>query len=314
VTRQSEPLPGRERWSTLAGQLAWPIVAVFALFLFRKALTSFLDTVARRATKFSIGALGIDLPTMNEAQLGDDLLTFRTADPFMVVGSSAKRTLFEMFQQPGTFEFVSINLGRGDSWVSSRLYIFAVMLQRMKSLRCIVFVGPGPETESQFLGATTPEAVRWSLARLQPWLEVAYVQAYQSALLLVTNAPEPVIKSERGAIDPQTAEEIVKNFLQNVRPLPTPPTINTSEWVRVGSELEHATKLSGQYLEAELGHILWKDTVRSSETKKEAKSLLRCTAPFVAKIKRNGEFVALIDRVVFLDEVVARIGDKLDAS
>jgi hypothetical protein len=90
--------------------------------------------------------------------------------------------------------------------------------------------------------------------------------------------------------------------------------MNTSEWVTVGNDPEHATKLSGKYLEAELGQVLWEDTVRSSETKKEAKALLRCTAPFVAKIKRNGEFVALIDRVVFLDEVVARISDKLDGA
>lgn len=322
ITKQSEPQSGRDKWVTLIGQIAWPIVAVFAAFLFRKPLTNFLDTVAKRATKFSIGALGIELATMNEAQLGDDLLTFRTADPFTVVGSSAKRTLFDMFEKPGTFEFVSINLGRGDDWVSSRLYIFAVMLQRMKSLRCIVFVQPGPETESKFLGATTPEAIRWSLARLQPWLEVAYENAYQQVLFpppIPPNAPAPVIeafvKNERGAVDPQKAKEIVKNFLLTVRAnAPIPGTKASEGWVMVGNDPEHATKLSGQYLEAELGQILWKDTVRSSETKKEAKALLRCTAPFVAKIKRNGEFVALIDRVVFLDEVVARISDKLDGA
>jgi hypothetical protein len=73
ITRQSEPQSSRDKLVTLIGQVAWPIVAVFAAFLFRKPLTSFLDTVAKRATKFSIGALGIELPTMNEAQLGDDL-------------------------------------------------------------------------------------------------------------------------------------------------------------------------------------------------------------------------------------------------
>src|SRR5258708_5189704 len=250
LTTQAEPQPSWGKWVTLGGQLAWPVVALVAFSLFRKSLISFLDTVAKRATKFSLGALGIELPTMNEAQLSDDLLTFRTADPFMVVGSSAKRTLFGMFQQPGTFEFVSINLGRGDDWVSSRLYIFAVMLQRMKSLRCIVFVQPGPETESQFLGATTPEAIRWSLARLQPWLEVAYVNAYQ-LVLAPPNAPEAVIKNERGAVDPQKAEEIVKNFLLSVRTLPPPPGMIASEWVTVGNDPEHATKLSGKNLEAE---------------------------------------------------------------
>src|SRR5258708_6914996 len=309
LTTQAEPQPSWGKWVTLGGQLAWPVVALVAFSLFRKSLISFLDTVAKRATKFSLGALGIELPTMNEAQLSDDLLTFRTADPFMVVGSSAKRTLFDMFQQPGTFEFVSINLGRGDSWVSSRLYIFAEMLQRMKSLRCIVFVAPGPETESLFLGATTPEVLRWSLARLQPWLEVAYAQAYQQAMLPSPAIPQVLVKNERGAVDPQTAEETVKNFLQTVRTQPPLP-LNDSEWVTVGNDPEHATKVTRHYLEAELGQIPWKETIRASETKKEAKALLS-TAPIVAKIKRNREFVALIDRAAFLDDIVVRISDKL---
>jgi len=33
----------------------------------------------------------------------------------------------------------------------------------------------------------------------------------------------------------------------------------------------------------------------------------------VAKIKRNREFTALIGRVAFLDEVMGKIGDKLEA-
>jgi hypothetical protein len=180
----------------------------------------------------------------------------------------------------------------------------------MKSLRCIVFVAAGPETESMFLGATTPEALRWTLARLQPWLEGAYAQAYA---LPPPNVPQILIKNERGALDPQAAEEIVKKFLESVRSNPPAPP-NDSGWVKVGVELEHATKITRQYLETELGQILWKDTIRTSEAKKEAKALLRCTAPFVTKTKRNGEFVALIDRVAFLDEIVARISEKLDVA
>jgi len=32
----------------------------------------------------------------------------------------------------------------------------------------------------------------------------------------------------------------------------------------------------------------------------------------VAKVKKNGEFLSLIDRVAFLDEVMGKISDKLE--
>lgn len=312
LSHQAEPHPSWEKWTTLIEKTAWPVVVILGLFLFRKPLSSFLDVVGRRATEISIGGLGIKLPTMSEAQLGEDVLTFRASDTFMVVSSSAKSSLFNMFEQPGKYEFVAINLGRGEKWLSSRLYIFAKMLQRMKALRCIVFLGVGADTEAQFIGATTPEKVCWGLAKSQPWLEAAYAQAYGQSLV----PGQPSILNENGALDAALAEQLVRSFINNLSNLATPPPVrNEREWVTFAPNQppEHATWLSREYLEQGLGYVLWKDVVTASETKKEAKALLKCSAPYVAKIKKNGEFLSLIDRVAFLDEVMSKIGDKLEA-
>lgn len=310
ISQRLDAPPSWEKWVTLAAKIAWPVVAVLGLFLLRKPIARFLDMVGQRATKISIGSLGIELPTMNQAQLGDDVLTFRAEDPFMVVSSSAKRSLFSMFEQPGKFEFVAINLGRGQSWLSSRLYIFAIMLQRMKSLRCIVFLGAGPDTETQFLGATTPEKVRWGLARLQPWLETGYAQAYQQSVALSPLA----IQNESGAMDPNMAEQIVRAFLNLLINPPVGTVTDNREWVVFPSnqQPEHATWLSKEYLEDGLGHILWKDAIVASNNKDEARALLRCSAPLVARVKRNREFISLIDRVSFLDEAMNRVSEKLE--
>jgi hypothetical protein len=240
----AEPQPSWEKWISLVEKIVWPVVAILGLFLFRKPLSNFLDIVGKRATEISIGGLGIKLPTMNEAQVGEDVLTFRAADTFMLISSSAKSSLFNMFEQPGKYEFVAVNVGRGDRWLSSRLYIFATMLQRMKALRCIVFLGTGPETETQFLGATTPEKVRWGLAMLQPWLEVAYANAYMQSLM----AGPPTIRNENGAIDAALAEQLVRNFLTNLT-VPPPSPVDVSEWVTFAPNQppEHATWLSREY-------------------------------------------------------------------
>ena len=311
LSQKAETPPSWEKWTSLVEKIAWPAVAVFGLILLHRPIARFLDVVGQRATKISIGSLGIDLPTMNQAQLGEDVLTFRTEDALMIVSSSAKRSLFNMFEQPGKFEFVAINLGRGQSWLSSRLFIFAIMLQRMKSLRCIVFLGAGPDTETQFLGATTPEKVRWGLARLQPWLETAYAQAYQQSTTLGKFA----IQNESGGLDPNIAEQIVRAFLSVLINAPVGTVMDNREWVVFASnqQPEHATWLSKDYLEDGLGHILWKDAIVASNNKDEARALLRRSAPLVARVKRNREFISLIDRVSFLDEAMNKISDKFEA-
>jgi len=96
----------------------------------------------------------------------------------------------------------------------------------------------------------------------------------------------------------------------------TPIAVRTEtdpDWVLLGpnQQWEHAIWLSREYLESAFGYVLWKDTIVSSEVTKEARDLLRCSAPFVARTKRNGEFVSLIDRVAFLDEVGTKMADKL---
>jgi hypothetical protein len=309
ISQPAEMHPSWEKWISLVEKVAWPVVVALGVFLFRKPLSNFLDVVGKRATEISIGGLGIKLPTMNEAQLGEDVLTFRAADTFMVISSSAKTSLFTMFEQSGKYEFVAINLGRGDKWLSSRLYIFATILQRMKALRCIVLLSAGADTESQFIGATTPDKVRWGLAMLQPWLEGAYAQAYAKSLATGV----PIVRNETGAMDAEIAEQLVKDFLSNLT-VPTPPPVNDFEWVTftANQSPEHATWLSEEYLEQGLGYALWKDVIVASETKKEAKMLLKCSAPYVAKIKRNGEFLSLIDRIAFVDEMMGKIGDKLE--
>ena len=124
----------------------------------------------------------------------------------------------------------------------------------------------------------------------------------------------PIIKDENGAMDAALAEQLVKSFVSNLTASPPPPVIS-AEWVTFAPNQppEHATWLSREHLERGLGYALWKDVIVTSETKKEAKMLLKCSAPYVAKIKRSGEFLSLIDRAAFLDEVMAKIGDKLEA-
>jgi hypothetical protein len=311
ISQTAVPHPSWEKWISLVEWIAWPMVAIIGLFLLRKPISNFLDVLGKRANEFSIGGLGIKLTTMNEAQLGDDVLTFRAADTFMFKSPTARRSLIRIFTQPGKYEFVAVNLGIGDKWLSSRLYIFAIMMQRMKALRCMVFLCAGDDTENQFIGAITPEKVRWGLAKLQPWLEKAYEKAYAETIESGMAKPFSVLNGN-GAIDAEVAEEILSKFVTNLTIRPTEK--DDREWVSLGPNNlpEHATWLSREYLRQNLDYAFWTDVIVVSETKKEAKALLKCSAPYVAKIKKDGNFLSLIDRVAFLDEVIGKISDKLE--
>jgi hypothetical protein len=103
----------------------------------------------------------------------------------------------------------------------SRLFIFAVMLERMQALRCLVFLETHTRTHvpRSFLGTALPHEVRWSLAQQYPWLEEAYVRAqvgvfdkYES-----NEWPWPTILSKQGKLSPMDASELVDIFLRHVQ-------------------------------------------------------------------------------------------------
>ena len=72
-----------------------------------------------------------------------------------------------------------INIGSGDEkrWLTSRLYILAATLERIRGLRCLVFVS-GSGRNAKFVGLATPRDVRWSLGVWSPWFEKAFATAY----------------------------------------------------------------------------------------------------------------------------------------
>jgi hypothetical protein len=87
-------------------------------------------------------------------------------------------TLLEQFSDEKGFDYAVVDLGRGDEWLSSRLFVFAEMLPRLRGLRCFVFVETAGTTSRRLVGMARPEAVHWALAQQYPWLELALERAY----------------------------------------------------------------------------------------------------------------------------------------
>jgi hypothetical protein len=52
--------------------------------------------------------------------------------------------------------------------------------------------------------------------------------------------------------------------------------------------------------------------VASSDRKTEAKFLLQCTTQYVARVNNNGEFLSLVDRDAFVDELTSKLVSRLE--
>jgi hypothetical protein len=303
--------PRQETWkmaADLAGKIAWPVTVVAILVYFKSAIGRVIEQIGTRGGEVSFGGLGIKLPVMERAAVDDDVLLFKTTDPMQITNDSAKRTLLRMLREPGLREYSVINLGEGNEWISSRLFIFAIMLQRMKGIQCIVFLEGSPP---KFLGLASPEHVRWSLAQDQPWLEQAYANAYASNLYY--QQEESFIVSKYGALDGQTADNVVRNYIQRVTQSPTTPMpLTVRPWATLGNSTEYGTWLFSSGIQRILGETLRKEMiVESSDRRTEAKALLQCSAPYVARVKSTGEFISVISRVGFVNEMTTKLVARL---
>jgi hypothetical protein len=297
---------------SLLGALAaytWPVVVLLCLALFRKSIASFLETVSRRATEIGVGVASIKLPEAKQAEaLQDNVIRELTTDAWIESSSS----WFQAFaSSTANSEYALLDVSDGDQWITSRLFIFAVMLQRMKSLKAIVFAkseGPGIR---RFLGCASPEGIRWALATAQPWLETGFARAYANALEM----PGPTMGSSpisiNGTIETQLAQTVVSNFISGVRDFgSSTPKAEPQNWISLGPKpgQEHATWLNESSLQQLIGVHLWHDSVEKRtddsdlQKRSEVKRVVGKSAPYVALLS-NGSYKSLLNRIALLAEI-----------
>jgi hypothetical protein len=219
--------------------------------------------------------------------------------------------LLQQIRDDRASDYAVFDLDSGHSWLTSRLFIFAVLLQRMRNLRCLVFVETMGNTRRKFLGMASPEEVRWVLAQRYPWLEQAFAQAYGQPGYLQ-------ILSNSGAVDAGIAAQIFQFYLttlqQNVA-----PTTDVDEWVPLQSQSstwEHAKWIDPRRLESLLRPVLndsWILDDPDANSSTRTKGVLRRHGPFVATLDQDRKFRGLIDRQALLEMLASRFAAVTDS-
>jgi hypothetical protein len=262
----------------VARAVAWPAVAAGALMTLRAPIGTFLEAIGHRATK--IGAFNV---TVELAQSTLRAVQLPELDPL-------KKDATQV-QEPGSLAFfgfvgnnpildVIVNLGAGQEWLTSRLFLVAAMLPRLSGLKCIVFCNGS--SGRRFVGLAEAEAVRRSLARKYPHLE----RAYLAARMEVTG-----LSGYSGVAE---ANEIARRFLMHLRaagPVPGAVGVDNAYW-------EQAAWLTPELLSDVLDEQLVTDAVRfrAAAPQDTVRELLVAESRFAALVTGNRTFHAVVDR------------------
>ena len=201
----------------------------------------------------------------------------------------------------GPTDFAIVDLGAGRSWLTTRLFIVAILLKRMRSLKTFVFVETRDGIDKKFIGDVAPDVVRWVLARAYPWLEDAYASAY-------SQLPNRRILSKSGALDPIDAGYLVQYFIANIQ---ATALGDAGEWVELApGTWEHGHWISRGLLE----RLVEVSPIRSSVVdaadltpQERVLKVLAREGSFVALIDDKGRFMSLVDRTALLERTAARL-------
>jgi hypothetical protein len=240
------------------------------------------------------------------------------------VNDSTAATFLSQLREKADGDYAEVNLGDGKEWLTSRLYIIAIVFARMKAIKCFVFVETSGNTRRRFVCWAKPERIRWALARRFPWLEQSYADAYSTILsqrsaFVVSN--DGRLGYQYSQHDPQPSIELLKEFLQRVQTPAVPPAITDNEnWVLVDDATnthEHSRWISSHLLEETLGEDANRSYIRSSELRwksmaEQRKAILSFSGQFVAVTEEDQRFEYLVDRTVHLEQVAKQPAPQTD--
>jgi hypothetical protein len=289
----------------------------------RQPVARFLGQVASRASKLSVFKVEIELgdvaplQAMSLPSLDDIQTPEATAWSIDSTGD-----LFKQIQDARMADYAVIDLGDGKQWLTSRIFIFAVMLERMRGLRQIVFLHSYNGKRRIFLGIARPTKIHWLIGQKYPWLEKIFADAYSLYWASFPYPPTPfypatpdpkLLLSENGALDPLHAATLVRTFLQGIQMrFPSTPPLGSTEWAQLRPEWwEHASWVDKILLTELLETNLIRPTIEYSldiPSLEQTKTVLRRSGEFVAVVDKEGAFVNVVNRQALVEKLATMAG------
>jgi len=311
-----------------AKAILWPFVLLAVLFAYRSSLPQLLSLFASKIKSVKLGELSLEFSEAKELRatvFTGGAVDLRQAGRANDVQDSTQQSFFEQLGLSERLDFVVVDLGEGANWISSRLFILAVILGRMRGVSAIVFVRRTAATTRQFVGVAPCHSVRWRLAAAFPWLEDALSLALSSPTIngrIVNDdgrlgqvgfpqSPQPAIEllkayltalqNTNPPVDEQSAGEWVALPVPKViLPVPDPIVFEHARWLNQQDVLD----LLGDALDPT--HLRLED-VQLMPDQARVRLVLRHGGQFVAVTRDDRVFHRLLDRMQLLEAAAWQI-------
>jgi hypothetical protein len=308
--------------ASLVSAIVWPAVIIGVVWFLRAPIRAFADRISTSAEGVSIGAQGLSIQlgttvTHVPAQTETALAGVRRPDPAPAVVDSMALTMFQQLNLEAPAPYLAVDLGTGREWLTSRLFIFAVLLRAMRRTEVLAFLETAGDVRGRFVGLAACERVRWSLAHAYPWLEQAFARAYADA---TSNAPGTTedasfVTDNEGRLEQSVAHRIATNFVVAVQrnaPRRAAKAEPPPDWVIEprprGVFAEHASWLSGADLEKLLGEAMHRFAYVREDAPGQPADRAR------AALRVTGEdLVALVDEQRRFRELIVDRREALEA-
>lgn len=224
--------------------------------------------------------------------------------------------LEEQIKVQSVEDYAIFDLGEGDKWLSSRIYLFTKILQRMRGIKYIVFVDSYQGTAKHFVGIVESSKVEYTFAMRYQWFEPAFSNAFCQAYSPNQYPPSnKLIKSTYGLLDQSFVIQVIKGFIQNIQKPPNEKPPN-KEWIKIDKTKawEHAEFLDSVKVQEILYEVIYTAFVDVLNIKDRSKTdqiklILRFKEPIVALVDQKQRFQKLIDRQLIEDQVINNVID-----
>jgi hypothetical protein len=328
----------------LGRALAWPAAAVVIAILLYRPLNIFVRAIGSRITKLSLFKVELELLAERAATSTPLLDDIRSASTAAQINDS-KIMMLEQVQSGTPADYAVVAIGNGEQWLTSRLYIALIMMQRMRGVQVFVFLERTANTEQKLVAVAPINQLRWALAQQYPWLEAAWVRANTAGLMalavppvqaaaqpqpLSCNLPDPraqhifsgLITSDTGGFPPYNASQMLQHFIASLQQVAQPlkPLQEPAEWAPLvdrttGNTVayERANWVTSSLLEALLSQETFFSSVnelRDLPRAKQTRAVLRRVADFVAVTQGNEKFVRLLNRRTLLEDIASALGEE----
>jgi hypothetical protein len=317
--------------------LAWPLVVLALAFLFRQSIRSFAGKFLGRLKTVSLAGVSIDLAAAEARSIfaTGGAVDIRRSGTENNVNDSTLASFYEQIRTTMPIEYVVVDLGSGKDWLSSRLFILAVILTRMRGLQAMVFVESKNGTLGHFIGVCQSTAVRWRLAKAYPRYEAA-LSAGEFRVWRGISPPDAQIltnasiANDDGAfVSPEDAANLLRGFLAAVQsPIQPDPQVyvDRTEWQMLtrtappaagesATYFENAEWLTGSRIDALFDGALdvvsfQYDRFQLADAATRNRVVLTHAAPWLAVVRDDGRFLGLITRQRLLEDLTTAMRDQ----